>query len=323
MYGVLSHNNARIARYSSYWKLLRDLDQFGIAKFLYQLHLANMKLANQGERRNAEGLGWDELVAQKRKLSNELKAITERLVDIDKNQSHALTLEIREKRGQLDAANERMRQIRNEVEKNNAELLSVSDKISQSKNFLSIMEARLPSESEESLQKLISDSQLLLNENKYNNEREKNDIMSRSKEASMKLEAIKATRIIREQFSQLSQESARIGSQIMQLDTERDSIRSNAAAINASLDRLYDTKRKLSSERELGLVEYDRIAREFDVVNGQLDSMSEMRRKQREEYGHGLPSDALYKVKETARKKLEAGGKLSFEELKLLYDEKD
>ena len=37
---------------------------------------------------------------------------------------------------------------------------------------------------------------------------------------------------------------------------------------------------------------------------------------------HG-PSDALFKVKETARKKLESGSKLSFDELKLLYSEKD
>ncbi len=51
--------------------------------------------------------------------------------------------------------------------------------------------------------------------------------------------------------------------------------------------------------------------------------MSEMRKKQREEYGYDLPSDALFKVREEARKKLEAGSKLSFEELKLLYGEKD
>jgi uncharacterized coiled-coil DUF342 family protein len=92
---------------------------------------------------------------------------------------------------------------------------------------------------------------------------------------------------------------------------------------NSTLDRLYDKKRKLGADRESALAEYDKIAREFDQINMRLDSMSEMRRKQRDEYGHGLPSDALFKVKETARKKLESGGKLSFEELKLLYGEKD
>jgi uncharacterized coiled-coil DUF342 family protein len=50
--------------------------------------------------------------------------------------------------------------------------------------------------------------------------------------------------------------------------------------------------------------------------------MAEMRQKQRQEYGHGVPNDALFRVKETAKKKLESGSKLTFEELKLLYSEK-
>ena len=139
----------------------------------------------------------------------------------------------------------------------------------------------------------------------------------------MKLEAIKATRTIKDQFSLLNQESSKIGNLIQQLEAERSSARVSVAEANATLDRLYDGKRKLTVDRESGLAEYDRIAHEFELINARLDSMSEMRRKQREEYGHGLPNDALFKVKETARKKLETGGKLTFEELKLLYGEKD
>jgi chromosome segregation ATPase len=279
--------------------------------------------AGQEERRDTGSLGWDDLVAQKRKLSSDLKSVTEMLIDIDKNQFPAVMMEIREARASLDSLKERLRQIGNDVEKNNSNLLSVSEKISQSKNFLSIMELRLPTETEEQLQKLVQDHQSALTDNNYRNEREKNEIMSRSKEASMKLEAIKAIRTIKDQFALLAQESAKISSLIQQLDQERELISSRMEESNLAIDRLYDRKRKLSSDRELGLADYDRIAREFDLINARLDSMSEMRRRQREEYGHGLPSDALFKVKETARKKLESGGKLSFEELKLLYGEKD
>jgi uncharacterized coiled-coil DUF342 family protein len=275
------------------------------------------------QQRDTDSLGWDELVAQKRKLSSDLKGITERIVDIDRNQFNSLTAEIRETRSQFDALKERLQEIGRQIEKCNTDLLSVSEKIAQSKNFLSIMEARLPSESEESLQQLVQDSQSLIDRNEYRNEREKNEIMSRSKEASMKLEAIKATRTIKEQFAQLNQESGSIVSTRQQLDQERDSVRTMMADSNSTLDRLYDKKRNLGADRESALAEYDKIAREFDQINMRLDSMSEMRRKQRDEYGHGLPSDALFKVKETARKKLESGGKLSFEELKLLYGEKD
>ena len=79
----------------------------------------------------------------------------------------------------------------------------------------------------------------------------------------------------------------------------------------------------MAPERELHLSKYSDIAMELDAINERLDAMSEMRKKQREEYGYDLPSDALFKVREEARKKLEAGSKLSFEELKLLYGEKD
>lgn len=270
-----------------------------------------------------ESLRWDDLVALKRKLAAELKELTDKIVEIDRNQFRAITDSIRVQRNALDIHTERLKQIRSEVEKHNAELLLVSDKISQSKNFLSMMEARLPSEKEDELHATVQKNQALLDAKDYRSEREKNEILSRVKEASMKMEAIKATRTIKEQFSQLTQESVRIGGAIRQLDEERDSLRQKLSEVNGELDRLYDAKRKLAPERETQLGKYDEIAKQFDVINARLDAMSEMRKKQREEYGYGLPSDALFKVKEEARKKLESGSKLSFEELKLLYGEKD
>ncbi len=270
-----------------------------------------------------KSLGWDELVALKRRLAGELKELTDRIVEIDRNQFRSITDNIREERSALDAHTERLKQIRPEVEKHNAELLAVSEKISQSKNFLSMMEARLPTEKEQELQATVQKNQALIDAKEYRSEREKNEIMSRVKEASMKMEAVKATRTIKEQLSQLTQESAGIGSVIGQLDEERDSLRAKLSEINGELDKLYDAKRKLAPERDAHLGKYDDIAKQFDAINARLDAMSEMRKKQREEYGYGLPSDALFKVKEEARKKLEAGSKLSFEELKLLYGEKD
>jgi uncharacterized coiled-coil DUF342 family protein len=270
-----------------------------------------------------KSLGWDELVALKRKLAVELKGLTDKIVEIDRNQLRTITDSIREQRRALDAGTERIRLIRSEVEKHNVELLAVSEKISQSKNFLSMMEARLPSEKENELQATVNSNQALLDAKDYKSEREKNEILSRLKEASMKIEAIKAARTIRDQLSQLTPESASISSAIRQLDKERDSLRTKISEINSALDKLYDAKRKLAPEREQHLGKYDEIVKKFDAINARLDAMSEMRQKQREEYGYGLPSDALFKVKEEARKKLEAGSKLSFEELKLLYGEKD
>lgn len=280
-------------------------------------------MSGDPDSKGLEPLKWDELVALKRKLATELKELTDKIVAIDRDKFRAITESIREQRGALDTQTERLKQIRAEVEKHNAELLAVSEKISQSKNFLSMMEARLPSEKEEELQAAIQKNQALLDAKDYRSDREKNEILSRVKDAAMKIEAIKATRTIKHQFSGLTKESASINAVIAQLDKERDSLRTKTSEVNGELDKLYDTKRKLAPERGQHLRNYDEFAQKFDAINARLEAMSEMRKKQREEYGYGLPSDALFKIKEEARKKLEAGSKLSFEELKLLYGEKD
>lgn len=270
-----------------------------------------------------ESLGWDELVALKRKVAGELKSLTDRLVDIDRNQFRSLVASIREQKAAFDSASDRAKNVRAEIDRRNAELLAVSEKISQSKNFLSLMEARLPPEKEEDLQATVASNQALLDGKAYRGEREKSEILSKVKDAAMKIEAIKATRTIKEQYAQLAAESAAISSAIKALDDERDALRAKMAEANSSLDRLYDAKRKLAAERDAQLAVYEDIVKQFDAINARLDEMSAMRKKQREEYGYNVPSDALFKVKETAKKKLESGSKLSLDELRLLYSEKD
>jgi uncharacterized coiled-coil DUF342 family protein len=273
--------------------------------------------------KDMESLGWDDLIAQKRQLTSELKELSDKIIDIDKNQFRSIGNTIKEQRSILDVHTERLKQIKSEVDSRNSELSSVSEKLSQSKNFLSVMEARLPPEKEEDLQAIVQKNQAIIDAKHYKSEREKNEILSRVKDAAMKLEASKATRTIREQFSQLTQESANVNNAIKQLIEERNTLRSKISNINVALDNLYESKRRLASEHQSYLIRYDGIAKQFDAINARLDSMSEMRRKQRKEYGYVEQRDALFQVKEEAKKKLQAGSKLSFEEMKLLYGEKE
>ena len=270
-----------------------------------------------------ESLGWDDLVAQKRKLAGELKEITDKIIDIDKKKFCSIADTIREQRSSLEADTRRMKDIRSKIDKHNSDLLSVSEKLSQSKNFLSIMEARLPSENEEHLQFLVHNNEAIINAREYKSEHEKDEILSRIRDGAMKIEAIKATRTIRDQCSQLMGESANINNAIKQLNEERNLLRSKIDKTNIALDELYESKRKLASEHASYLTKYDLIAKQFDAINARLDAMSEMRRKQRKEYGYIVQNDALFKIKEEAKKKLRSGSKLSFEELKLLYGERD
>ena len=272
--------------------------------------------------RNLESLGWDELVSKKRRLSGHIKELTNNLIDVERDQFRSVNDSIHKEKNVLNGLLQRSKQIRTEIQNNNSRLFSVSEKISQSKNFLGMMEYRLPAEKEDRLLQILQSNQELLDLRRYRNEREKNEILTLVKDASMKLEAIKAIRIIRDQLSGLGSESETISNSLKLLEEELQTVQMKIAESNNSINSLFDSKRRLSADREKYLNKYDETAAGLEKVNARLNLMSEMREKQRQEYGHGLPSDALFKVKETAKKKLESGSKLSFDELKLLYSEK-
>lgn len=272
--------------------------------------------------RNLESLGWDELVSIKRRLSGHIKELTNNLIDVERDQFRSINDSIHKEKNILNGLLQRSKQIRTEIQNNNSQLFSVSEKISQSKNFLGMMEYRMPAEKEDRLLQILQSNQELLDLKRYRNEREKNEILTLVKDASMKLEAIKAIRIIRDQLSGLGSESETISKSLKLLEEELQTVQMKIAESNNSINSLFDSKRRLSADREKYLNKYNETAAGLEKVNARLNLMSEMREKQRQEYGHGLPSDALFKVKETAKKKLESGSKLSFDELKLLYSEK-
>jgi uncharacterized coiled-coil DUF342 family protein len=272
--------------------------------------------------RNLESLGWDELVSIKRRLSSHIKELTNNLIDVERDQFRSVNDSIHKEKNILNGLLQRSKQIRTEIQNNNSQLFSVSEKISQSKNFLGMMEYRMPAEKEDRLLQILQSNQELLDLKRYRNEREKNEILTLVKDASMKLEAIKAIRIIRDQLSGLGSESETISKSLKLLEEELQTVQMKIAESNNSINSLFDSKRRLSADREKYLNKYNETAAGLEKVNARLNLMSEMREKQRQEYGHGLPSDALFKVKETAKKKLESGSKLSFDELKLLYSEK-
>ena len=272
--------------------------------------------------RNLESLGWDELVSIKRRLSGHIKELTNNLIDVERDQFRSINDSIHKEKNILNGLLQRSKQIRTEIQNNNSQLFSVSEKISQSKNFLGMMEYRMPAEKEDRLLQILQSNQELLDLKRYRNEREKNEILTLVKDASMKLEAIKAIRIIRDQLSGLGSESETISKSLKLLEEELQTVQMKIAESNSSINSLFDSKRRLSADREKYLNKYNETAAGLEKVNARLNLMSEMREKQRQEYGHGLPSDALFKVKETAKKKLESGSKLSFDELKLLYSEK-
>ena len=272
---------------------------------------------------NVESLGWDDLVSMKRKLSTKIKDLTNNLMDIENNQFRLMNDTMREQKNNLNNLMQQSKQIRIKIQNLNSELLSISEKVSQSKNFLSTMEYRMPAEKEDELLQTMEDCQNLLDQHSYRSEREKNEILTLAKDASMKLEAIKVITTVKNQLSKLYTESENINKSLKGLYEQESLTQVKVAEADDMVYKLVSSKRNLSSNHERFLMEYDRIISQLDIVNARLNVMAEMRERQRQEYGRGLPNDALFKVKETAKKKLESGSKLSFDELKLLYGEKD
>jgi uncharacterized coiled-coil DUF342 family protein len=266
---------------------------------------------------------WDELVSLKRKLYSHVKELTNNIIDIERNQLRFINENIHKEKNILNNLVQRSKQIRTEIQTNNSQLLSLSEKISQSKNFLGMMEDRIPSEKEEELIQTLQFNQKILDDKEYKNERQKNEILTLVKDVSMKIEAIKAVKTIKDQLLGFKTESDNISKSLRMLDEERISLQTKIAQSNNNLDRLFDSKRRLSSDHQKFLNEYNETIIQLDKINTRLNLMAEMRQKQRQGYGgRGMPDDALFRVKETAKKKLESGSKLTFEELKLLYSEK-
>lgn len=278
-----------------------------------------MTTTDQNTAPEIENLGWDDLVALKRQLSGRIKELSDKIIDIERNKIWSINNTIHLNKNNLNTLLQRTKQIRSEVQSNNSQLFSVSEKISQSKNFLSMMESRRPAEGEEQLFHSLDTLQKTLNEKQYKSSREKNDILSLVKETSMKIEALKAIRTIKDQMGQLDRESEKISISLRLLDEEQRILQYKIAEIKNTMDRLFDLKRQLPAEREIYLKEYNEDLLKLEKINGRLDYMANMRKRQREEYGNLLPKDTLFKLKEEAKKKLEAGSKLSLEELKLLF----
>ena len=280
-----------------------------------------MSSVDQNPVQDLESLNWDDLVSLKRSLLKQIKDLTDKIIGIEKNQFRLVNENIQQEKNKVVNMTKRLAQIRTEMNSNNSQLLTISEKISKSKNFVSTMIPRLPSENEVDLARILESSQILVDKKRYKNEREKNETLTVMNDASMKLEAIKAIRAVTEQLADLNTEAEEIKMILKILDTESQTLQPKITDIHNEIDKLFEDKRRQAAEHQSCLKDYDEFLATLDRINLRLDAMAQWRKKHRQEYGYRHGEEALFKVKESAKKKFEAGAKLSFEELKLLYGE--
>ena len=280
-----------------------------------------MSSVDQNPVHDLESLNWDDLVSLKRSFLKQIKDLTDKIIDIEKNKFRLVNENIQQEKNKFVNMTRRIAQIRTEMNSNNSQLLMISEKISKSKNFVSTMIPRLPSENEFDLVRILESSQTLVDKKRYKNEREKNETLTVMNDASMKLEAIKAIRAVTEQLADLNTEAEEIKTILTILDTESKTLQAKVADIHNKINELFEDKRIQASEHQKFLKDYDESLATLDNINSRLDAMARWRKRHRQENGYRHGEEALFKVRESAKKKFEAGAKLSFEELKLLYGE--
>jgi len=284
---------------------------------------SNLSELDQNPVVNIESLGWNDLVFLKRKTSALIRDFTDKIINIDTNRLPELNKKIYEQKKVLKKFVLEDRQNRTDIHYTNSDLLAISEKISKSKDFVSIMQHRLPYEKEENLLHIIQHNESLINESKYLSTREKDQILSLIKDASMKMDAIKAFRTIKEQLLHFETQSENIKNSLNRLDEKHRLYQREITNCSRTIKDLFDSKHQIAKEREGYLQKYNELLLQLDKVNARLDMMAEMRKRQRQQYPRAMSDDNLVKAKESAKKKLQSGSKLSFDELRLLYNENE
>ncbi|CAN5441054.1 hypothetical protein BH18THE2_BH18THE2_02720 [soil metagenome] len=272
---------------------------------------------------NIESLGWNDLVLLKRKYSASIREVTQEIIDIDNNKLPRVNQEIHEQKIGLNRSVVKSRQNRLGIQSANSDLLAISEKIHQSKNFLGMMQGRLPQEKEESLMRIAKFNESLINGGKYSSAREKDRILSLVKDATMKIDALKAFRTIKEQLQPLECQCEVTKKSIRTLDDEYYTLQREISRCKSKIKNLFDSKHEIIAERADLLLKYNGISIQLDKINAQLDIIAGERRRQKQDNFRAVYNVNISEAKDSAKKKLQSGSKLSLEELRLLYDENE
>ena len=185
------------------------------------------------------------------------------------------------------------------------------------------MESRVTDETEEDLIHTINTLTKSLEDKQYETESGKNRMAQEIKEKSMKMEAVRAVNTIKQGLNQLNRQAEAFRENIKVLNSEDVKVNNYINSIRIAVDALYSDRRKLSDDRSDLLSTYNTALQRLELVNLQMDKISKIRKQRVQLHGQYISDSAILKVKEEAKRKLESGSKLSFEELKLLYSDGD
>lgn len=269
------------------------------------------------------GNGWTDLIASKRSLSKELRELTTQVINIDSTISE-LGLGIKAEKAKVRDYVNRINALRENIANFNRELFQTSEKISQSKGFLTIMQNRLPKEDADTLQAELNTCRTELDDNAEKSEIKRNDALERYKITTMALEAIKAVKAVNEQCLALREHSKNLTVTIARANYEISELESNIAQNNNAIERLISSKAAIQEKRESMMLQYNKVLAHLESVNRRLDSIAKTGRKLNIPSSYLSQSknyDLISEFKQGAQRKLKAGEKLTLDELRMVFEE--
>jgi chromosome segregation ATPase len=269
------------------------------------------------------GNGWTDLIASKRSLSKELRELTTQVINIDSTISE-LGLGMKAEKAEVRDYVNRINALRENIANFNRELFQTSEKISQSKGFLTIMQNRLPKEDADTLQAELNTCRTELDNNAKKSEIKRNDALERYKIMTMALEAIKAVKAVNEQCLALREHSKNLTVTIARANYEISQLESNIAQNNNAIERLISSKAAIQEKRESMMLQYNKVLAHLESVNRRLDSIAKTGRRLNIPSSYLSQSknyDLISEFKQGAQRKLKAGEKLTLDELRMVFEE--
>jgi chromosome segregation ATPase len=269
------------------------------------------------------GNQWADLVANKRQFAKELREITDKIVEAD-NTISDYEQNIKTKKNETKDCLHKIILFKEDLRNFNSELLAVSDKISQSKGFLSLVEKRLPKGDEAELIENMSKLKEKIDSPDFQS---KNDMLEQYRKASMNLEAVKAVRTVREQITKLGDDSKNLSNKIMKIEAEMISLEARISQNQVAIEKILSSKNSIQDKRETLMAEYNNVLSSLDGVNKKLDLLATDRKKfstakqggyysSRDEY-----ESSMIEFKQRAERKMKAGEKLTLDELRIIFQE--
>lgn len=267
---------------------------------------------------------WTELVSSKRQYSQELRDLSEKIIEVD-NTSRDLSNDIRTERTNLKESVRKINLSKEKISVLNSELSKVSEDLSKSKSFLTIMESRLPKEDEQTLMAKLLELRSKIDKNPTESQYMKNEMLERYKMISMSLEALKAVKMVKDQVLRLKLDSKNLNDRIVRAEQEVSNLQSMINEKIISVDKMVASKALLHEKRQFIMSQYNQSVDLLEKVNTRLDSLASERKAFSESRSNQSSSNKyknlLRDFREKAQEKFKAGEKLTLDELRMAFED--